>query len=52
MIDLFIGQTFRLILLVLVAVFVAQNVGIILSVLLGALLMLAIARLLWPTPRR
>jgi uncharacterized membrane protein len=47
-----IGRTLWLIVLVAVAVVVAQNLGTIMSILLAAFLMLAIARLAWPTPRR
>lgn len=52
MIDAAMALTFRLILVVIGAVVIAQNLGIIMSVLLGALLMLVIARLAWPSPRR
>jgi hypothetical protein len=51
-IDFLIGRALWLIVLAAVAVVVAQNIGAILSVLLVALLMLVIARLLWPSPRR
>jgi hypothetical protein len=51
-IDFLIGRTLWLIVLVAVAVVVAQNLGTIMTVLLAAILMLAIARLAWPSPRR
>lgn len=51
MIDMLMGQVLRLILVVAVAVVVAQNMHMILSVLLAALFMLAIARLLRPVRR-
>jgi len=50
MIDFLIGRILRLIVLVAIAIVVAQNFGIILSVLLAALLLLAIARLLVAAP--
>ena len=52
MIDFLFGRVLWLILIVGVAVLVAQNVGTVLSVLLAALILLTIARLLWPSPRR
>jgi uncharacterized membrane protein len=52
MIDLLLGQVGRLILLVVVAVAVAQHFAAIMSLLLGVGLMLVIARILWPLPRR
>lgn len=52
MLDLLLGQVGRLILVVIVAVAVAQHLATIMPLLLGIGLLLVIARLLWPTPRR
>jgi hypothetical protein len=52
MIDFLIGRIVWLVIFVAVAIFIAQNAGVVLSVLLAALVMLVIARLAWPTPRR
>lgn len=51
-IDFLIGRALWLIVLVGVAIVLVQNAGAILSVLLAALLILVIARLAWPSPRR
>jgi hypothetical protein len=47
------GRILMLIVVIIVAIVIARNYGIILSVLLGAGLLLVIAKLLWPSgPRR
>lgn len=52
MIDLWMGQIFRLMLVAVVAVFVAAYIHLILTVLVAALITLAVVRLFWPRPRR
>jgi hypothetical protein len=46
------GRVLFLIVVLAVAIVIAQNYSIILSVLLAAGLLLVIAKLLWPSPRR
>lgn len=52
MIDFLIGRVLLALALVAAAVVVTQQYAEIVSLLVGALLFLAIARLLWPLPRR
>jgi hypothetical protein len=52
MIDFLIGRVLWFIVFVTVAIVVAQHFKVILSLLLAGLFMLAIARLLWPSPHR
>lgn len=52
MIDLLLNQVGRLLIVVVLAVAVAQHLATIVPLLLGVGLLLVIARVLWPTPRR
>lgn len=51
MFDAPIGLIIRLLMLVAIAVVIVQHLETIASILLAALLMLAILRLVWPLPR-
>lgn len=51
MLDLLMGMVGRLIVVAVVAVFVAQQIALILTVLLAAFFTLAVVRLFWPRPR-
>ncbi len=52
MIDLMLGSLFRLILVVILAAVITAHFASVMSLLLGAVLLFAIARLLWPSPGR
>lgn len=50
-IDLAMSQVIRLIIVAVIAVFVAAHIGPILTVLIAALITLGVVRWFWPRPR-
>ncbi len=52
MIDLLLGRIALLLVVVAAAIVVVQHYAEIVSLLIGALIFLAVAKLLWPLPRR